>query len=86
MDTIKELLTVILIHCITVYMNHKNIVYDIYTMKIVIRWCLLLEQYFPIIENILGTDNDVVDTLSRIPLILYDLTESNITGGNSYDS
>ena len=40
-----------------------------------ILWCLLLEEYEPIIEYIEDTDNYAEDELIRIPLIKYDITE-----------
>ena len=45
-------------------------------------WGLLLEEYVPIIKYIKGLDNDAPDALSRIQLIIFDLTESNIAKEN----
>ena len=39
----------------------------------------MLEEYGPQIKYIKGHDNHASDTLSRLPLINYDVTESDIT-------
>ena len=39
----------------------------------------MLEEYGPIIKYIKGRDNDTEDTLSRLLLIISDVTESDIT-------
>ena len=39
----------------------------------------MLEEYRPEIKYIKGPDNDTSDAVSRMPLLNYDVTESNIT-------
>ena len=39
----------------------------------------MLEEYGPKIKCIEGPDNDSADTLSRLPLIDSDVTESKVT-------
>ena len=79
MGKIKEFRTVILVHRITVYTNHKNLTFENFTTERVLRWRLMLEEYGSEIKYINVPDNDASDALSRLPLINSDVTESNVT-------
>ena len=65
-------------HFITVYMDHNDLTYDSFTIKIVIRWHLLLKEYGPNIKYGKGPDNDTVVALSRFLLINYNVKETDI--------
>ena len=44
-----------------------------------IHWRLMLEEYVPEIKYIKEPDNDVVESLIRLPLINSGVTESDVT-------
>ena len=46
----------------------------------------MLEEYSPEIKYIKGPDNDASYALGRLPLIDYDVIESNVTRGNLAES
>ena len=78
METLKESLTILLGHRITVYTDHENITFENFTTEIVLFWRLMLEEYGPEIKYIKGPDNYAADAFSRLQLLKYDVTESNI--------
>ena len=49
-QTLKEFLTIILGHRITVYTDHKNLTLENLTTEIVLCWRLMLEEYTPEIK------------------------------------
>ena len=49
--------------------------YEHFTIKILLRWRLLLEECVPAIKYIKGTDNVTLDDLIKIALINSDITE-----------
>ena len=53
--------------------------YKHFTMKIVILWCMLLEEYDPVVKYIEDTDNYAGYTLRSLLLFKSDVTESYIT-------
>ena len=81
-ETLNELCTVILVHHITVYMDHKNLKYDNFTIERVLIWHLLLEEYVPTIKYIKGPDNYESRALIRLLLIKSDIAERNIAREN----
>ena len=42
MGTLKEFRTILLGHRITVYKDHKNLMYENFTTEIVLRWGIFL--------------------------------------------
>ena len=79
METIKELLTIRLGNCITVYTDQNNLTFENSTTEIVLRRRLMLEEYGPEIKYIKCPDNDTADALSRLPVINSDVTERDVT-------
>ena len=79
MEAFKEFCTVVLGHRLTVYIDHKKLIFESFTTKIVLCWHLMSEEYGPVIKYIEGPDNDAADTLCRLPLSKSDVEESEIT-------
>ena len=79
METLKDFRKILLGHRITVYEDHKDIKFENFTTEIVLRWCLILEEYFPEIKYVKGPDVDAADALGRLPLFTSEVTESDIT-------
>ena len=52
-----------------VYTDHKNLTYKNFNTEHVMQWCLLIEEFGPIIEYIKGPKNFVANVLSRLDLI-----------------
>ncbi len=67
-ETLKEYRNILLGHEITVYTDHKNLVYKHFNTERVMRWRLLLEEFGPKLLYIKGGDNIVADALSRMIL------------------
>ena len=57
-EILKYLCMLLLGNRITVYMDHKNIMYKNFITEIFICWHLMLEEYGPTINYIKGPDND----------------------------
>ena len=64
---------------ITIYTDHKNIVYENFTTVRFLYWRLMLEEYGPIFKQIEGSSNDAVYAFRRLPLINSHVTEREIT-------
>ena len=79
METLKEFRTILVVHRITVYTDHNNLTFENFTTERVLRWRFILEEYVPEIKYIRWTDNYAADAFSRLPLIKYDVTESDVT-------
>ena len=79
MRTIKYFFTILLGHCIIVYIDHKNLTFENFPTERVLRWLPMLEEYRPETKYIKGTENDAVEALGRLPLINSDVAESDIT-------
>eukprot|EP00957_Ditylum_brightwellii_P020818 1569864-Ditylum_brightwellii.AAC.1 len=62
--TMKELKNISLGQQIRVYTDHKNLAYKNFNTKIVIQWCMILEDYNPELIYIPGNTNVVDNTLS----------------------
>ena len=86
MEILKEFLNFLLVHCISLYKNHKNITCESFTKERDLFWCLMLEKYGPIKKYKMGPDNDSAVDLRRFPLIGYDVTEINIKMETLYGS
>ena len=81
-EALKEFRTMIFGYEINIYTDHKNWAYDkVYKNARVMRWRLEIEDFAPKIHYIKGTDNDVADAMSRLPIdvpasdFMYVLTE-----------
>jgi hypothetical protein len=68
-ETLKEFRNILLGQKITVYTDHKNLIYNDLQTDRVLRWRLLLEEYSVDIKYIKGVTNIVADVLSRYPTI-----------------
>ena len=66
-ETLKEFRTILLGHKITVFTDHKNLLYNDLKTDRVLRWRLLLEEYGATIRYVKGSNNVVADVLSRYP-------------------
>ena len=78
MEILKEFLKILLVHCISLYKNHKNITCENFTKERVLFWCLMLEKCGPIKKYTVGPDNYSADDLRRFLLIGSDVTKLNI--------
>ena len=65
-ETLKEFRYILLGHQITVYTNHKNLIYKKFNTERVMRWRLILEEFGPELKYIKGENNFVSDALSRL--------------------
>ena len=68
METLNEFRSILLGHCITVYTNHENLLFETFTIERVLCWRLMLEEYDPEIKYIKEPDNGAADALSRLLL------------------
>ena len=67
-STLKEFRNILLGHQITVYTDHKNIIYKNLNTEHVMRWRLILEEFGPELKYIKGGNNVVADALSRLEM------------------
>ena len=67
--TLKEFKNILLGQQIMVYTDHKNLTYKNFNTEHIMQWCLLIEEFGPIIEYIKGPKNVVANPLSRLDLI-----------------
>ena len=79
LETIKYFLTIVLGHCIIIYIYHKNLTYEHFTTERVLSWRLLLEKYGHIIKDIKRYDNVTVCALTRQNQINYKVRDYYIT-------
>ena len=54
METLKEFRNILLGHQITVYTDQKNIIYKFFNTERVMRWRLILKEFWPEILYIKG--------------------------------
>jgi RNase H-like domain found in reverse transcriptase len=66
-ETLKEFCNILLGHKIEVFTDHKNLIYDDLKTEQVLCWRLLMAEYGVKITYIKGSENIVVDVLSRYP-------------------
>jgi len=66
-ETLKEFRTILLGQKITIYTDHKNLLFNDLKTDRVLRWRLLIEEFGANIEYIKGVNNVVADVLSRYP-------------------
>ena len=78
-EALKDLRTIILVHRITLYMDHKNLKSENSTTEIVPRWSLMLGENRPEIKYIKDPDNGTEDSLIRLTIINSDIIESDVT-------
>ena len=75
----------ILLGCkIEIHTGHKNLVHETTLMKsdYIMRWRLLLEEYDLEMHYIPGPETIVADTMSRIPVIEYDVEVKQLYARN----
>ena len=77
--TLEQFRTILLVHRISVYTDHKILTFDNFTTERVLCWRSLLEKYEPTIKYIKVYNNESLNTLSRLPLINSDITEGKVT-------
>ena len=65
-ETLKDFRNILLGHQITVYTDHKNLIYTNFNTERVIRWRLILEEFGSELKYIRGENNVVADALSRL--------------------
>ena len=63
MAYLKAFRNILLGHQITVYTDHKNIIYKNLNTEHVMRWRLILEEFGPELKYIKGENNVVADAL-----------------------
>ena len=68
-ETLKEFRNILLGHKITVYTDHKNLVYKHFNTERVMRWRLVIEEFGPELKYIKGESNIVADALSRLGMM-----------------
>ncbi len=68
-ETLCELRTMLLVHEIIVYINHKNLTFANFLTDHVHQWRLIVEEYGPTIQYIPGVKNVVADALSCLPIL-----------------
>ena len=73
-ETLKEYRNILLGHEITVYTDHKNLVYKHFNTERVMCWRLLLEEFGPKLLYFKGGDNIVADALSRMRMTEEDFS------------
>jgi hypothetical protein len=67
-ETLRELLNIILGYKIIVHTDHKKLTYAKSTSDRVMRWRLLREEFGPELRHIKGRHNLIADALSRLDL------------------
>ena len=63
----KEFHTVLLGQQLKMYTDHENITYKNFNTDRLLQWILILEEYGPNIEYILGKKNIAADVIARLP-------------------
>ena len=66
--TLKEFRNILLGHQITVYTDHKNLIYKCFNTERVMRWRLTLEELGPELKYIQVENNAVADALSCLEM------------------
>jgi hypothetical protein len=66
--TLKEFRNIILGQQTTVFTDHKNLTYKNFNAERVMRWRLVLEEFGPDVQCIIGERNVVADALSRLEI------------------
>ena len=56
--------------------DHQNLTYKTFNSDRVLRWRLYIEEYTPDLKYIPGEKNVVADALSRLPMILTEVEDS----------
>ena len=65
-ETLKEYENILLGHHVVVHTDHKNLTYQKFNTKRVMKWRLLIEEFHPELHHIQGDRNVVADALSRL--------------------
>ena len=68
-ETLKEYRNILFGHKIIVYTDHKNLTYKNSSTEHVTCWRLLLEEFNPEFNDVLGSSNIIADALSRLPIV-----------------
>ena len=63
----KEFYTVLLGQQLKMYTDHENITYKNFNTDRMLQWIIILEEYGPNIEYILGKKNIAADVIARLP-------------------
>ena len=66
--TLKEFRNIVLVHQITVYTDHKNVIHNFLNTERVMRWRLILEEFGPELKYIKGENNVLSDALSQLEI------------------
>ena len=65
---------------ITVYTDHKNFTFDMFTLQRILRWCTACEDFIPKLIHIAGKKKVVADQLSRLERQDDDLLRQPLVG------
>ena len=76
-EILKEYRNILLGRKIIIYTDHSNLTFSNFTNGQLYRWRLMIEEFSPEIKHIKGSDNQVADALSRLPMINKGYTEEH---------
>jgi len=68
-ETLKEFRTILLGQKLKIFTDHKNLTFTKFNTERVMRWRMVLEEYYPELIYLKGKHNIVADALSRLDLI-----------------
>jgi hypothetical protein len=54
-----------------VHTDHQNLTHKNFNTKLVIQWCLIIEEFEPTMEYIKGPKNIVTNTLSHLEMMSH---------------
>ena len=67
-EMLKEYRNILLGQDITIYTDHKNLIYKVFNTECIMRWHLIREEFGPKLVYLKGEKNVVADALSRLHL------------------